>query len=403
MNPENNHIGRPGLSRRNLIIGSIATGGGLVTAEILREWGDIVGLATLAQDTLRRLEFGEDITSPESTKDVFTRIQKKYDIEIPWQRRPEFTATPDFVETQAGSGFILVDEGNTASVSLAEAKIIENALDNTPSPGSLVQVILPYRFRPGKGRPNIAQGTYMGRSWRLELAGEPTVCTDSLDRPLDPASAVNLLLPAIYSLSDLLPDLSSYGGASVYFGQKQAKGAEQIPNTTQAERLRQVVIHEIGHGLDDQISWRAFPKPSDHCDNVGIVNLCGLASMDENNPLYKSFATVNGWKLMDGDDILRSCGMSENLIPKSPPNYGWVRDPNLWGDPPRVRISRYATEGNISEAFAEFFMASRLYPWLLTKQERRYFDNIAEGLSQNPEEFLQTVAARPDTLLAPMQ
>src|SRR3989344_4029677 len=86
----------------------------------------------------------------------------------------------------------------------------------------------------------------------------------------------------------------------------------------------------------------------------------------------------------------------------------WIRDTEVWGEGPyeqipwlatkKIRLTQYASVAMIHETFAEFYMASVLYPEYLTKEEGAYFGRLHEGLKKDAKAFLKQIAKNPDIL-----
>jgi hypothetical protein len=348
-------------------------------------------------------------TEGEELLGTIREIKSKYGIEIP-SKEGEYVqyqvcldANKDLV--RCGT------EDNSTQITNEEAGIIEKSLSKIPAVGKLAQLIIPFR-KDGTGV--VGGGSYMGQNWEYFL--DPAKYQNyPMDRYLSDKSAVELFLPKntpdetlppVTRDSNFLPILVE---ASMNSAGIKAKNRVDYPWTTYGERLKQVTIHEIGgHGVKEfatGIKVNHNPKAE---NDASAMSMYGGIPLDTNNPIYSSFAKVNGWVQIPYGEFLTQWGkdgqnMSENLKINDPKRAEWKvwdRDPNIWGNikERNVRLDTYASYGTINETFATFFMFYTLSKTdknydrsLLTEAEIKYFDRMFNGLSKNPEKYVKTL------------
>ena len=348
-------------------------------------------------------------TEGEELLGTIREIQSKYGVYIP-------SLEGEFSDYQVclGTNNELIrcgEKENSTQITKEEAVIIKEGLDKIPSPGRFVQMVIPFR----KNSPDvIGGGSYLGYNWDYFL--DPSKYQDyPKDRYLSNISAVQLFisdkkvdsaLPPVTSNSNFLPLLSEAG-----MNQLGLKATNRVdyPWTTYGERLKQVVIHEIGgHGVDEYAS-RIKVKNNPRADyEASAMSLFGGIPLDTNNPVISSFAKVNGWKPVPYSDFLTQWGdygkeQSDDLKRKNPKRADWPvwdRDTKVWGElgNRNIRLDPYASYGTVRETFATFFMFytlsksdNRYDKSLLTKEEIKYFDGMFKGLSKNPEGYIKTL------------
>lgn len=283
-----------------------------------------------------------------------------------------------------------------AELSYGELSAINRGLDLVPGAKYLSKVLVPYRSPEASAGRRIdwTSGQYIGRSRDPKLYKE--------------VPQVRLDLPNGFGINDKGGIVPVYAGKTMY---ERPSSDDELPQPTIGEGITRVVIHEYGHAFDDAVFFEARSK-EDYMREAGNDSDV-FANLSAFNPLYQSFARVNGWKLAPLEeldvyprDVLEK-SRREKLWPFGSPG-AWIRDTEVWGEgvtydlpwfiPPRVRLTVYATINHIDETFAEFFMASFLYPEFLTRDERAYFDKIKIGLKENPRAFIKEVAHNPEVL-----
>jgi hypothetical protein len=348
-----------------------------------------------------------DVSKEEPCEDVLNKIQSKYGIYIP-RSEGEYVQYGSY-QTEGGKTERYGGVPNT-QVNLEEAKIIEESLAIVPSAGKLVQLIIPFR----DSAPGVFPGGYFwGRDWdyQFDRSKYPEYPTD---RYISELSAIQLILtdknmdeplPVITPDSNCLPAFSLF--AMSMAGIKPVN-AVNFPWTTHGERLRQTVIHEVGHGISVLANRMKVNFDPLIESRASYMSLFGGANMDTYNPIYSSFAQINGWKMIPYAEFVSQWGeygkaQAEYLEANIPHDAHWPiwdRDPAVWGplENRRVRLDTYSSYGSISETFASFFMFyllgkhdSRYDLSLLTKQERSYFREMDWGLTLSTEGYLRAL------------
>jgi hypothetical protein len=165
--------------------------------------------------------------------------------------------------------------------------------------------------------------------------------------------------------------------------------------------LQHILVHEAGHGLAEKIAslW-SLTRGEDTQSRSSIL--------DEENPLYRTFAEVAGFEFIQPEEICdeeNSCRLNivYATIKVNGSNMrlrrtGWIRNEEFME---RAQISRYEQRQNdIEEAFAEYLRAHRFNPNLLDQNQLQYFDILIEGLnSEDPDEFLHYLVVNPEEVL----
>lgn len=373
------------ISRRDFLIGGSALG--------------MLGFGSLfLRRNLISTRDSEQQVKLETPEEVLTRLKEKFGVEIPIQTLPIYS-TED-----TGTGEIRPNVVPTNE----ESQVLFETLAKIPGAGYLAQLVIPFRnYQEGA----VAGGGYLGYQWPVffhrDRYGE-----FPYDRLVDVRSAIELQLPNV-DLSSPLPQKTENSSLLPVFSQisNQQAGVkidlkEEVPWTNHGERLKQAVVHEFGHGLEDQVSLAASSSVKDYWDRQTFT-LFNKNTWDINHPLFVSFAKLTGWKLVPFIDFVRQYDPEharKYLEPR--PDVGgqpiWDRDFDVWGDlgHRRNRLTIYASYGPIQEAFTEFWMASILYPELLTGDEKRYFAKIHEGLKSDPQKLIQRIVSEPNLLLS---
>ncbi len=172
---------------------------------------------------------------------------------------------------------------------------------------------------------------------------------------------------------------------------------------SKGEEVERTIIHEEGHAFDNEVLRQALPPKVYEVEKYDMI---GNTNVGVHNPIYQTFARVNGWKLVPLEEVGVFKGYSPKEIdyikktnqwPTSSPG-AWVRDEAYWPKG-KVRLTVYATHRPIQETFAEYFMASRMYPEYLTPDEQRYFLRIHKGLIDDVRSFIALAARNPEVLL----
>lgn len=372
-----------------------------------------------------------DFTSnePKTAEGYIDRISNDFGIEVP--KNADFQYK---VDTRLGNYVNILEDGLNTKLNLDEAKILHETLGRVPAAGHLVQLIIPYRFA---GAKVFAGGTYEGYFWPVgkgERMDESLPDIIENEKPQTPYFASNkaafeLKLPNGVRMADPLPTknpddvpLGILSAASA--GIAQLNLNEELPWITHGERLKQAVVHELGHGLIDQVALardiefraecqdpqsieirrqctlQASEDVKQYYQSKGISLIMG-APVDSNHPLLSTFAEINGWELLSAYQFANRYTDNTNLLEKYRAKDDeisfWDRDPTVWGDLKNrePRLTTYASYEPIQEAFCEFWMASILYPEFLTDSERRYFAKIHNDLKKDPDSFIQQIAHNP--------
>jgi len=383
----------PSVSRREFLKLSVAT---------------LLALGT--HKIVSALRIPEDEPTSESLPDILKEIRSKYGIYIP-------ALAGEFTQYQACQGkdnkLEQCSPERSTQISLEEASKIQDALKLIPSVGKMVQLIIPFR---NSSADAIGGGSYLGPNWDFVL-DISKYQTYPQDRYLSSMSAVKLVLsnkglneplPPVTQSSNFLPLLSQISLDATGIS---PKNMVLYPWTNYGERLTQVVIHEVaGHG----VAVLARRIKVNHNPEAGYessaMSLLGGIPLDTNNPIFSSFAKVNGWRLIPyresmaqyGNIGRQLAGELSRTDPKMAEWPVWDRDPKYWGElrDRKIRLDTYSSYGTLHEAFANFFMFyllsrtdSRYSPSLLTKDETQYFDRMFKGLSENPETYIKKLIA----------
>lgn len=137
---------------------------------------------------------------------------------------------------------------------------------------------------------------------------------------------------------------------------------------THEEALEWTIAHETGHLFSTRVSSK-----EDRTNNG-------------EDPLYSTFSTLDNWKFgLVGDRV----------APELKDTPFWYSD---FGKAKRPFVAWFNTV-NIEETFADYFAASLLHPELMSDQERKYFENIHNGLRYNPQSFVDEIKRDPQILL----
>jgi hypothetical protein len=338
-----------------------------------------------------------------TSEQILKEIQTRYGVTIPdkvdplySKENPDGTTAPNLVPNPEQAG------------------AIEEALSEIPHPGDLAPLILLYK---DNDLP-VANGSYLGYIWpsSLHQSGYPNF---TYDKMLDNRPAIELDLPDI-DLDATLPKKTKDMGLVPELAQpgpgqsENINMTETVPWTTQKERLKQVIVHEYGHAIQDQVSLEQsklkYPTDSaaalkDYWSKQTLTIVQGN-TWDTTNPMYLEFAKVDGWKLVPYSDFIRQFDPAfadyiTTRFPQDAANLIWDRDPAVWGDLQhrKNQLTVYASYGPIQETWAEFWMASVLYPELLTDEQRTFFQNIQNGIKQHPNDFFRQAVQNPDSLL----
>lgn len=333
-----------------------------------------------------------------STEEILAFLGKNYGVEIPNHVSPIYSEET-YIKTSEGERK-LHDIRENSLLSFEEAKIVAEAISSIPAVGFLTQLIIPFR-RSEEGV--IPGGSYMGYQWpaflQLKKYGE-----FPYDRFISDKAAIRLILPEGAKMTDPLPVVGKdYSNAvltpllqmSLNSAGVRANTRTEIPWTTMGERLKQALVHETGHGLIDQVTIAASSDMENYWMRQSFA-LYNMTTIDIDNPLFKGFAEVNGWILIPFVELMgqyepKKADSFANEHPERARKLFWERDPKIWGNlqDRKVRLTPYASYGPIQEAFCEYWMASILYPELLTEQEKKFFEAIQQGLQENPTAFIQ--------------
>jgi len=340
----------------------------------------------------------QEFVAERSVDDILSAIDEDFGIYIPNRVSTEYSS-----ETMPN-----------ALLSLEEAKILSEAISLIPGVDYLSQIIIPFK-QSGEGA--IPGGSYLGYQWpaflhRSDYESFP------YDHFVSKETAIELKIPDNVDMQDPLPKVGEEYSNVVLTPLLQitmnsagieANTSIEIPWTTHGERLRQAVVHETGHALLDKVLLADFDGMVDMVEywERNAFTLYNLNTTDIENPLLVAFAKVNGWNLVSYADFVRQYDpeaadrVTKQLLESGREMNVWDRDHAIWGEiaDRKVRITPYASYGPIQEAFCEYWMASILYPELLTPEEKEFFQRIHEGLRDDPEAFIQLIISNPDILL----
>jgi len=350
---------------------------------------------------------GLNKSESESLDDILREIEAKYGINIP-------TSEGAFVQYQvcqdADKQLIRCGtEEKSTQIIQNEAGIIRDTLKKIPSAGTFAQLVIPFR---NNAPDTIGGGSMMGHNWEYFL--DPSKYQNyPQDRYLSPLNAVSLtlsnkkpdeILPPVNEASNFLPILTEASMNQI--GLKPANRVD-YPWTTYGERLKQVVIHEIGgHGVTEYAQEIKVNHNAKADYDASGMSLFGGIPLDTNNPIISSFAKVNGWMLIPYSEYISQWGdygkqESETFKKTDPERAAWLvwdRDPQVWGNLQNrtIRLDPYASYGTIKETFATFFMFwsmsesdKRYDKSLLNSNEIKYFDRMSSSLSRNPEKYIK--------------
>jgi hypothetical protein len=371
--------------------------------------GAAVGVTAFGLDEIlkhsKEPKFGLDETlkpfkepQSEPLSEILCEIKSKYGIYIPG----------------TSGEYIKNEVEKSAQITLDEAKIIESALKIMPSPGKFTQLIIPFR---NESADAIAGGNYWGPNWDFFL-DYSKYKNYPRDRYLSKISALNLVLPDKKPgepMPPVTPDsnfLPLFSAASMNEVGIQPKNIVNYPWTTHGERLKQVIIHEIGSDGVIQSAGSIKVNYNPEADyQSSAMSLFGGIPLDTNNPIMSSFAKVNGWRLIPYSDFMAQWGdvgkqYAEDLKRTDPKMAAWPvwdRDPEYWGslENRTIRLDTYASYGTIKETLSQFSMFytlsrvdNRYDKSLLTDGETKYFNRMFNGLSGNPEKYIRDLIAQ---------
>lgn len=353
-----------------------------------------LGVAGLALETVCAPVRRKAPTENLKVEDILLGIKEKYGVLIPTKEEPTYS------KKDVQLGFTTPNH----VPNMEEAQIIEEAISKIPSAGYLSPLMIPF-LHISEGA--VAGGHFVGRDWPASL--RPGEYKLPPDRFLDDKAAIILLIPLV-DLDRPLPtknentsNLPPLSQISLENAKVKVNLEEVVPWTNGRERLKQTVLHEFFHAFDERVSLENSSSVSEYRKRQGFY-IWNKNTNDITNPLYVTFARVTGWKLIPITDYIAQYDPEEakkkRNVNEKPPLV-WDMDPEVWGDLAHRRggPTIYSRYGPIQESIAEYWMTSVLYPHLLTANERRYFDNIKNGLKGNPEKFVKEVVKNPNILL----
>lgn len=334
----------------------------------------------------------------ESTEKILAFLERNYGVEIPNHVSPVYSEET-YIRTSEGE-LKLHDTRENSLLNFEEAKIVAEAISSIPAVGFLTQLIIPFR-RSEEGV--IPGGSYLGYQWPAFLQLK-NYSEFPRNRFISDKAAIKLILPEGAKMTDALPVAGEeYSNAvltpllqmSLNSAGVKANTRTEIPWTTMGERLKQALVHETGHGLISQVTIVASRDMEDYWKRQSFT-LYNMTTTDIDNPLFKGFAEVNGWELIPFVELMRQYEPKKadsfaDEHPERARKLFWERDLKIWGNlqDRKIRLTPYASYGPIQEAFCEYWMASILYPELLTEEERKFFETIQQGLQENPTAFIQ--------------
>lgn len=365
------------------------------TSSVAPDVEPIPTLASVAAETQIAPSPTEQSLSPE-VRNILLKIEEQYGIEIPTQVSEVYT---DYSQGEIPN----------ALLALEEARLFEETISLIPGAGYLVQLIIPSRYA---GQEIVAGGSYLGYQWPAFL--HPRESSSFLHDTLyvSESAAIRLIIPENVSMEDPLPTVGEEYSVlppliqiSMTSAGIEANTQTEIPWTTHGERLKQTIVHETGHALIDRVRIANSENIEEYRRRSGFY-LYNKNTVDIDNPLFKAFAEVNGWRLIPFHELARQYDstLADRLLaehPESAETLVWERDFDIWGNLSnrKIRLTPYASYGPIQESFCEYWMVSILYPDILTAEEREFFKKIHEGLRGNPDEFVKSIVSNPEILL----
>jgi len=378
------------ISRRQFLLGSAALGIGTALTAISGRF--------LLENTKNVQAETQPVNPPvvetKTNIDILNEINQRYGVEIPT------TVSHRYSELDLNTKEMLPN----LIPSKEEAEILEKAISKVPGASYLGPLLIP----SANTEPDpIPGGSYLGYQWPAFL--HPDEFTEfPYDRLVDKRPAISIKipdvpvdepLPEVKDKNNLLPSIAAMTNETITIN-----GEEEIPWTTYGDRLEIATIHEFAHGIEDQLSLATSSSVSEYW-NKQAFTIVNKNTWDIDNPVFTTFAKVNGWELIPEYDYVKQYDSEFAEYLKDggwAKGFLWDRDPKVWGDlkDRKLRLTVYASYGPIQEAFAEFWMASILYPELLTEDEKAYFGKLHNGLRGNPEEFIKQIATNPNILLS---
>lgn len=165
--------------------------------------------------------------------------------------------------------------------------------------------------------------------------------------------------------------------------------------------IQHIFIHEAGHALVDTITFMASPSEESYRQRYENYHF------DGENPIFRTFAKVAGFEFEEPDEtcITEICGkqviyrtVNVNGLGLYLRRNGWIRNTEFLE---RGQISQYEQYSNdIHEGLAEYFRGYIFEPDILDETQRRYFDNLFEGLyGEDAYEFLRLLVSDPEEIL----
>lgn len=345
----------------------------------------------------------QQVPTPEYPID---HIKKKYGIEVP--KEGEIT---DYQICLNSSGeYTHCGEEKSTQLTSEEANTVLDALNTIPNPGNYAQLIIPFR----KNQEGvIGGGDVLGKNWEYFMdslkypEGYPkdSHTSDKFAIAIYLSNKnLNESLPPAESITNVLPLLTA---ASLNTSDVKVINKIDYPWTTYGERLKQVVVHEVGgHGINEyagRIKVNNNPQAEYEASGMSIF---GGIPLDTFNPITASFAKINGWIQIPNANFMEQWGEEGKIFANEVRNNNpkladwpvWDRDPKIWGtmEDRKIRLDSYASYGTIKETFATFFtfyslsrIDKKYDQSLLTKTELEYFDAMFAGLTVNPESYIQ--------------
>lgn len=284
-------------------------------------------------------------------RSAVTRVQFKYGIEI-------IEKADSDISNRFHRHNSMMFRNINYSPAISMVEMVEQALDRLPSPGLMAQKIIFF--------PPFINADLLAEYHRGPALGEDGWVTFFTS-------------PGIFSVEGLEA------------ANPDTIGNFDIPNMS--FMFQHLVVHEFGHGLDDEILYLSNSEQAIHQANRMKRRL------DPENPVYRTFSKVAGFEFVNPEGSRMTLDPRDvNGEERTMQSNGWVRKNQYVQQQPQ--ISRYEQFSAINEVFAEYFRAAIFAPDLLDENQATYFKNLFFGLnSDDPEGFLRVVALEPEKVL----
>lgn len=343
-------------------------------------------------------EESQQSAEPTDAAAVLERIKKEKGVVVPTEVSSTYSEV--LYRINENKEREIIGENPNAVLTKNEAEVVEDILSQIPAGGYLIQLIIPQRLDEELFAP-IPVASLLGYNWPVFI-NRPNYGDFPRDRLVTDDVAIKLLLPENVDMYEDLPSIDQLIERYPYFTDSYRKEAE-IPWTTHAEKLKQSVAHESGHSLINKVRLAMADGDIERYFELQGISLFNEVSVDVDNPIFVEFAKVNGWiKVPFGEYVFEymkkfypdKINQLDSAQLEAGDKMVWARDPKIWNNllDRDFYLTYHATYGPIQEAFSDYWMISILYPDLLTKEEQDFFFKIHEGLEENPEEYINTIA-----------